>query len=177
MYTTISSLIDALDRPSMDTSSFTEVMSQVQLHDQQIAQYLFYVDSRYTRNLVFKSDNFEMLLLCWDGRATTPIHDHSHSEGWMHVVKGELEETIYREVGDELEILKVRKVMSGQTTYITNRVGVHSISHSYPKRSVSLHIYRPRITSYHCIDRFSGKKQLYHASNYSEYGSLTLSNT
>ena len=39
--------------------------------------------SKYTRNLVFKNENMEVLLMCWPGKSQSTIHDHDKSSCWV----------------------------------------------------------------------------------------------
>ena len=39
--------------------------------------------SKYTRNLVFKNENMEVLLMCWPGNSQSTIHDHDQSSCWV----------------------------------------------------------------------------------------------
>ena len=48
---------------------------------------LFEPSKLYTRNLVASSDQFDLLLLCWNPGKQSPIHDHSGSHCHMKVIE------------------------------------------------------------------------------------------
>ncbi len=80
---------------SMPEAEFTQqnvhnfiVRHAVELNSLQ--PHLFFSPERYTRNLVFKNDLFECLVLCWDIGQSSPIHDHGGQLGWIYLVTGSL---------------------------------------------------------------------------------------
>ena len=48
---------------------------------------LFEPSKLYTRNLVAATDDFDLILLCWNPGRQSPIHDHSGSHCHMKVVQ------------------------------------------------------------------------------------------
>jgi cysteine dioxygenase len=52
--------------------------------------YLFYAQSHYTRNLIFKNELFEVMAICWDRGQLSRIHNHRGQNCWMSVPIGRL---------------------------------------------------------------------------------------
>jgi cysteine dioxygenase len=52
--------------------------------------YLFYAQSHYTRNLVYKCDLFEILAICWNVGQVSRIHNHRDQNCWMVTPIGRL---------------------------------------------------------------------------------------
>lgn len=50
--------------------------------------YLFFRRNAYTRNLVFRDDAFELVVLCWDGGTRSPVHGHADQECFFLVQQG-----------------------------------------------------------------------------------------
>jgi len=50
---------------------------------------------KYTRNVVYKNDNFECLLMCWPAGCNSSIHCHDKSSCWVVLVEGEVHEVQY----------------------------------------------------------------------------------
>lgn len=94
----------------------------------------------YKREVVYKDDNCEVVLITWEPGATTPIHDHGESIGRVTVLRGVIEERFYdsedcvwspwlkRPVGPDL------REAPGDIHVMSNRSG---------EAAVTLHIYRP----------------------------------
>lgn len=53
----------------------------------------------YTRNLIYRDDQFEVMALCWSPGQRTPIHTHNGQLGWMSVEQGNLAVINYKWLG------------------------------------------------------------------------------
>ncbi|MFL5320969.1 MAG: cysteine dioxygenase, partial [Myxococcaceae bacterium] len=50
--------------------------------------YLFFRPGQYTRNLIQRTEDFELLCLCWDAGTRSAVHDHSGEECFFLVHHG-----------------------------------------------------------------------------------------
>ena len=96
-----------------------------------------YSNKSYKRNLVYRDNEIEILLLCWKPEQETPIHDHAENGCIVKILEGKLTETIYMK--EEQDIHEIEK---GEITYLDNSIGIHKIKNNNVC-SVSLHIYSP----------------------------------
>jgi cysteine dioxygenase len=55
-----------------------------------LAPYLFYAQSHYTRNLIYKCELFEVMAICWDIGQVSRIHNHRDQNCWMVTPIGRL---------------------------------------------------------------------------------------
>jgi len=108
----------------------------------EIQPYLLFTDSRYARNLVYKCDDFECLVLCWKPGQRSPIHDHANSICAVYTLEGTLSADNYRKMSnghiraDYSEDLKPGSLLTIQTTEI------HQVSNLQDNANlVSLHFY------------------------------------
>src|SRR5690349_22797298 len=62
----------------------------VLLDPRTLAPYLHFAKNRYTRNLIYRDDLFELLALCWDPHTDSPIHNHSGQLCWLSIQQGAL---------------------------------------------------------------------------------------
>jgi cysteine dioxygenase len=60
------------------------------IHPETLAPHVFYAKSHYTRNLIYSSDLFEVLAICWDIGQVNPPHDHGGQNCWMVTPIGRL---------------------------------------------------------------------------------------
>ena len=54
-------------------------ISDLKPEKREIEPYIQFTDDRYARNLVYKTPDFECLVLCWLPGQRSPIHDHGNS--------------------------------------------------------------------------------------------------
>lgn len=53
-------------------------------------KYLFFSKGNYTRNLIFKSDLFECMAICWEIGQFSRVHNHRDQNCWMAAPIGRL---------------------------------------------------------------------------------------
>ena len=109
---------------------------------EEINPYIQFTENRYARNLVYKTPDFEVLVLCWRSGQRSPIHDHGNSICTVYTVEGVLSADNYRKTSgghvraDYSEDFKPGSVLSIQTTEI------HQVSNLQDSSNlVSLHFY------------------------------------
>ncbi len=69
-------LCDLLTRMTIDTGD--------------LEPYEHWLPDRHTRNLIYRSERIEAMLLCWPAGAQTPPHTHNGQLGWMAMISGSL---------------------------------------------------------------------------------------
>jgi len=163
-----------------------EYLSQVNLRYEALSPYVFWKDSFYTRNLIFRDELFEVLALCWLPGQKTPVHSHNGQLGWMTVVQGEVLTHQYRYVrcsspenqnvvgidclagGHSVELELLGTTVCGddhRVTLVDKIHTIHQIENADGARSgcVSLHIYSKPIDSCVAFDlnsRRCGRRSL-----------------
>ncbi len=110
--------------------------------DSEIAPFVQFNRNHYARNLLYKTSDFEVLVLCWRPGQRSPIHDHGHSICTVYTLDGVLSADNYRKTSgghlraDYSEDFKPGSVLSIQTTEI------HQVSNLQSSADlVSLHFY------------------------------------
>jgi cysteine dioxygenase len=118
------------------------VISNLQLERNEIKPFIQFSDERYSRNLVYKNEDFECLVLCWKPGQRSPIHDHSNSICAVYTLNGMLSADNYRKTSngyiraDYSEDFKPGSVLTIQTTEI------HQVSNLQDSSElISLHFY------------------------------------
>src|SRR5438128_5989168 len=108
----------------------------------EIERYIQFTENRYARNLIYKTPDFECLVLCWRPGQRSPIHDHGASICTVYTVEGILSADNYSKMAnghiraDYAEDFKPGSVLSIQTTEI------HQVSNLQDSSDlISLHFY------------------------------------
>ena len=143
--------------------------------------FLFFSRNRYTRNLIFKNDLFELLAICWDVGQASHIHNHYDQNCWMTIPAGKLRVQNFRvlEQDDETNYCRleptdsfdIHRLMPAE---VDPAEPVHQVANlaEFNQPAVSLHIYsRPfdRCLVYAPERNQFGEIQLRYTS---EYGKL-----
>jgi hypothetical protein len=96
---------------------------------------------RYTRNLVFRNAQVELVFLCWGAGAVSPIHDHGGQECWFLPVEGAFDTEDYRLDGGELMLASARAGVRS-LDYRAGSEQIHRVSIAAGlARAVSLQVY------------------------------------
>lgn len=97
---------------------------------------------KYTRNLVLKTPNIEIILVCWLPGQASPPHDHGKSDAVHVILEGEMSYTNIFQDG--------RRVSGTHSPGNIDHVPVgvsHIISNQSDKELVTLNIYAPPLQS------------------------------
>ena len=130
---------------NLETNSTLKILSNYTGTDWK--KYIKLDDNKYSKIKVCEENNFDMFVITWNKYQQSPIHDHSSNGCIYKIMKGNLEETIFNK---ELEWTHRKNMQENCSTYISDKIGYHSIKNINNDISVSLHIYSPPgyITNY-----------------------------
>lgn len=105
--------------------------------------YEHFVPGAYARNLVHLCERYELIVICWDVGAASPIHDHSGARCWMGALQGEIQETLFdTPTGGAAPTARSDRILkTGQVAFITDEIALHEIRTAGDQPAVSLHLY------------------------------------
>jgi cysteine dioxygenase len=118
--------------------------------EQSLQPYLFFSQTHYTRNLIFKNQLFELLAICWEVGQVSRIHNHENQNCWMAVPKGRLRVQNFRVAKQDdktgycrLEPTDAFDIHHSMPTQVDPAEPVHQVLNlpEFNERAVSLHIY------------------------------------
>jgi cysteine dioxygenase len=125
------------DFPSEKTSL---LLRTVQLVLADLAPYIFYSDKKYTRNRVYKAEQFELILMCWQPGQASAIHGHEGQKCWMRVMLGELTFDNYTD-GLDNQLLKKQQTIIGSEGFVDGPAYIHGVKNTSAALAISLHLY------------------------------------
>jgi len=73
----------------------TPILADRPIRAASLQRFIQFRDDKYARNLVYRCEDFEMLVLCWQPGHMTPVHNHAGQCGWVRVLRGAIQETDY----------------------------------------------------------------------------------
>ncbi|MDP7035579.1 MAG: cysteine dioxygenase family protein [Planctomycetota bacterium] len=107
--------------------------------------YAHFNDDHYTRNLIARTELFDLIVLCWGKDQISPIHNHAGQRCWMTILEGSIFETLYHRHSDsnnnQLEKGETRTYEQGVVGYITDDIALHIIGATHDQPAISLHLY------------------------------------
>jgi cysteine dioxygenase len=138
--TKIEDLIDALD--NTPKSERKNLIDQLHLNAEDLKDYATWKEGGYTRNCLARSAAYEIILLCWDKKAVTPIHGHGGQDCWVYQVNGEVMEMRFTaDENNDLELKEKLRLKEGEISYMTDQMGYHLIKNNSKDKCMTLHVY------------------------------------
>ena len=136
----VEDLVDILN--SRPLSEYAKIFKRIRFEKDDLASFSTWEKGDYTRNCLVRTPSYELILLCWDTDAETPIHGHGGKNCWVYQVQGTVEEIRFKEVeGDNLEEDQRILLNPGKLTYMNDRMGYHVLRNHSDQRAMTLHIY------------------------------------
>ena len=114
-----------------------------------LTPFLHFAPRRYTRNLIYRDDLFELIALCWDPHTESPIHNHSGQLCWLSIQHGALRLDNFTSLdgpgpGNGIRLVPnggIERAGEGCLDLQQGDNGIHRVSNPYDERAVSLHVY------------------------------------
>ena len=137
-------------------STVGRLLADVSFGTDEVDPYCSFKPKTYTRNLIFRNEDFEVAVMCWDAAATTPIHDHGGQQCWMTAIRGTFDVQNYeRIIGGWREgvaglahVDTSSAIRRGEPDYRFRENDIHRVCVSPREESaVSLHVYAKPLTS------------------------------
>jgi cysteine dioxygenase len=150
----VQAFIDGLRK--LKEEDFTEVNGTLRyLQDNPVdpdslTPYLFWNPQHYTRNLIDKTDLYELLAICWEVGMGSSIHNHQGQNCWMAAPIGRLAVQNFRLLSEDLAAHRcdivptnVVEITPANPVAVDPLNPVHDVRNprEWGQRAVSLHIY------------------------------------
>lgn len=153
-----------------DQSDYVALVKDLQIDPSEFDEYAHWSTEKYTRNCIKRTDNYELLLLCWQAGHETPVHCHNKQECWVYCAEGNVEETRFT-VDAEGEMQKADKFELEQygVSYMHDEMGYHDIANHTEQKAMTLHLYVEPIDQCRIFDaehnQFVWKEMEYDSKN------------
>jgi len=139
------SFLNSQTTADFQTEAVDFYLKNHQLSQQDFLPFIYFREETYGRNLVFRTDFYELLVLTWLPQQRTPIHDHGGQRCWMLIQSGKLLFKNFKPItldNDTLEVCGPCQLHeAGDTVYIDDGIGVHSIANATNQPAISVHLY------------------------------------
>jgi cysteine dioxygenase len=143
---TLNELIEKLDKSNPENHG--RIIKNMDIPIDEFEEYASWNKEGYTRNCINRTDNYELILLCWKKGDITPIHNHNGQKCWVYQVQGQVTEVRYEENNsNELIETNRMKLNPGKLTFMHDSMGYHKLKNDTEGRAMTLHIYVSPINS------------------------------
>jgi cysteine dioxygenase len=141
---------------ALPVSAFDEIgqvrslLAEIPVAELSLAPYLTWDRQHYTRNLIDKTDLYELVAVCWEVGQSSSVHNHRGQNCWMAAPLGKLRVENFHVEFQDIETGKCRLLASNTVELsLTNpcavdpREPVHRVINPREanQRAVTLHVY------------------------------------
>ena len=125
---------ELIDKTIILTDTNLNINHIKNLYNNKIDDWKKYINLKenYTRNLVFKNDKFQLIIMTWPGKFESFIHDHNKNECVFN---------IYKNNQDKLKLETTNQIKINQIGNINDNYGYHSVKNNSDDFAVSIHLY------------------------------------
>ncbi|MGA2005232.1 MAG: cysteine dioxygenase family protein [Terriglobales bacterium] len=126
------------------------VLAEMPVEESSLAPYLTWSRQHYTRNLIDKTDLYELIAICWDIGQCSSVHNHRDQNCWMAAPIGKLlVENFHLEFQDmaagtcSLKASNTVELTAASPCAVDPQEPVHRVVNPREanQRAVSLHVY------------------------------------
>lgn len=139
----VADLLD-LEKAGFATPEVQAYLLATRIEPTSLERYVTVDQTHYTRNLIHRTDGFELLALCWAVGQAAPIHDHEEQRCWARVERGRLRFTDFTLLSDDPPHLEQSgPAVTGDPGHLNALPRIHKVENdpSFRQRAVSLHLY------------------------------------
>ncbi|MET3726718.1 cysteine dioxygenase [Fictibacillus halophilus] len=127
----------------IDRANAANIMLQLSPTFQDVEKHLSTPqDLEYGRNVLFKNERVEVLLVFLPPFSKTLVHDHGFSSGWIYVVEGSVLNLLYRKGNDGVSYERSEYYPKGELFSVEGDT-THAMYNPTFSATVTLHIYSP----------------------------------
>jgi len=129
-----------------------DLAGKLRLSDELIESRSGFAVGDYTRNLVCRTPDFELLVLCWRPGHLSTIHDHAGSLNAIRVHSGRLTSRLFVPVRGQpsgtgpVEMIAEEHVGPGSDLIGVDRDGIHQLANTSAEDLITVHVYAPPLS-------------------------------
>jgi cysteine dioxygenase len=132
------------------TEEILSVLRRMPVEEASLAPYLCWDRQHYTRNLIDKTDLYELVAVCWEVGQSSSVHNHRDQNCWMAAPVGRLMVENFRVAFQDLEAGKCQLLASNRVELtVDNPCAVDPLEPVHrvvnpregAQRAVTLHVY------------------------------------
>ncbi|MGY8782248.1 MAG: cysteine dioxygenase [Fidelibacterota bacterium] len=116
-------------------------LKNVKINQEELKKYIFYKKKRYTRNLIHREEDFELMIICWAPNISAPVHGHEGEKCWAKVLDGQLQICNYTQISENPLEIKLLKEIPCEPGYLDGPADIHSVENLSKNFAMSLHVY------------------------------------
>jgi cysteine dioxygenase len=138
---TVNELVEAL-RAGPGAEGYLGILRRVDIPCEEFATLCRWNEKRYTRTCIARTDDFELLLICYEPGQRTSIHDYDTEEAWVHPVEGSIKEERFQlDDNGDLVLMRSSVLHKGEFSHLAHGHSIHRYTNASAQRACTLNLY------------------------------------
>jgi predicted metal-dependent enzyme (double-stranded beta helix superfamily) len=171
----------AIPEPEFTHANVLEFLRKNRVDVLSLAPYLYFSPEHYTRNLIYRSPQFELIAICWSSGQKSAIHNHRDQSCWMATAYGKVQVLNFKLIRKdpstgfcELEPSTHFLITPDSPQEVDPAEPIHQVANpsSFNSRAVTLHVYSRPFDTCEIYELTEKRYRIANLVNTSEYGSL-----
>jgi predicted metal-dependent enzyme (double-stranded beta helix superfamily) len=116
----------------------------------------------YSRTLLTKTPDYEVVAMLWAPGCLSPIHDHAGSRCWVQVLEGSIDVVNFQRMDDgkgfaRLQQTGTMRLAPGARDSRLNWRELHQVGNGGSVNACTVQVYAPQLREHHIVDRATGE--------------------
>ena len=138
------------ERPGLD--ALGEKLQSLDVDVDSLRESIQSAPDDYCRNILFRNENFELVVIIWRPGQDTPIHDHVGSDCAFLILDGESTETIYDLNSEGLAFPICSRIYRPGEVCAADEPDIHRVSNDADSELINMHVYTPPLHAFNIYD-------------------------
>jgi len=157
---TVDELVSTLKK-GPGTGVYLSILQRSSIPSEHFLKFCTWNDKHYTRNCIARTDDFELLVICYEPGQSTSIHDYHTEEAWVHPIMGSVvEERFEPPIQGGLRKVSSAKLVTDSFSYLHNGRSIHRFINNTDERAVTLNLYARPLIKWKVYDERSGEPRI-----------------
>ena len=136
---------------------YAAIMAGLRLPEAQVAPYCHWNSKHSTRTCVARTDEFELLVICFEPGQGTSIHDYNSQTAWIHPIRGAILEERFEQALDKLVRRTATMLTPGSFCSMHNEQSIHRFTNTGSERTITLNLYSRPLRKWRVYDERTGR--------------------
>lgn len=132
----INELLNTLNPNQKDFQKSTKAMESIAVDHLDIDDFLYWSEADYTRNLIAKTEAYELYVCCWKKGQKSAIHDIAGQQAWCKIIQGSLKLTVF----EKGERIYEKRLIKGDLMQPIEKDQMYALNNDEESLTVSLHL-------------------------------------
>ncbi|MFZ1689297.1 MAG: cysteine dioxygenase family protein [Flavobacteriales bacterium] len=154
--TTVDQLVRTL-KTATGADDYFGMLDRLSLDASALLPFCRWNSRHYTRTSVARTDDFELLVICYEPGQRTSIHDYNSQAAWIHPISGDVLEERFAMQDDGLACTGSTVLKPGSFSALSNGQSIHRFTNTGNGLAITLNLYARPLKQWRVYNEITGR--------------------